>query len=156
MTSPVLDSAYGQLYKVADYWHTKFEANKVSLGLADVFYGDQKQIPRTPALCIEPDGKKRDLSGAPRRTENTFGIYFLLYVSTVASVETNARDALVLGETIETFLHQDPTCHTAPAQPLVVHGYCVEVEPGYRTRGDTLYRACRIKYEAINKTCLGM
>jgi hypothetical protein len=151
MTSPVLDSTFGQLYKLCDYWHAKFEADKSTLGLADVFYGDQKQIPRTPTLCLEPDMKRRALDGVPRRTQNTLSFYVLLYISKVADVQVNARDALLLAESIETYIHLDPT-----SDNYLVHGYCAEIEPGYRTRGDTRFRACRIKFEGINKTVLGM
>jgi hypothetical protein len=151
MTSPVLDSVYGQLYRLCDYWKAKFDADKETLGLADVFYGDQNQIPRTPALCLEPDGKRRELAGVPRRVENTLGLYVLLYISKVADTESNARDALVLAETIETYMHQD-----RDSGGYLVHGYCTDVEPGYRTRGDTRFRACRLKFEGINKTVLGM
>lgn len=151
MTSPVLDTQFGQLYKLCDYWMAKFEADKVTLGLADVFYGDQKQIPRTPTLCLEPDGKRRELAGVPRRTENTLSFYGLLYISKVEDVQINARDALMLAETVETYMHLDPT-----SGGYLIHGFCSEVEPGYRVRGDTRFRACRIKFEGINKTVLGM
>jgi hypothetical protein len=151
MTSPVLDGTFGQLYKLCDYWMTKFETDKGTLGIQDVYYGDQKQIPRTPSLCLEPDAKRRELAGVPRRVENTLGFYVLLYISKVTDVETNARDALVFAETVETYIHQDKD-----SGGYLVHGYCTDVEPGYRTRGDSKFRACRIKFEGINKTVLGM
>lgn len=156
MSTPFGDVAHGKLSELCDYWFEKFEANKTVLGLADVFYGDQRQIPRTPTLCLEPDMKRRELEGVPRRTLNTFSMYVLLYISKMDDVQVNARDALVLAEAVEDFLHADPTCHAPPAQPLLVHSYCTEVEPGYRTRQDTRFRACRIKFEGINKTVLGM
>lgn len=153
MTSPVLDSVYGQLFKLCDYWMNKFDTDKQLFNLEDVFYGDQNQIPRTPALCLEPDGKRRVIEGVggSGRVLNTMGLYVLLYISKVQDTQVSARDALVLAESIEAYMHQDKS-----SGGLLVHGYCTEVEPGYRTRGDTRFRACRIKFEGINKTVLGM
>src|SRR5262245_37428517 len=126
MTGPIVDTQYGQLFKLCDYWLNKFTTDQVTLGLADVFYDDQKQIPRTPTLCLVPDGKKRELAGVggSGRPENRFSFYILLYVSKVADTQVNARDALVLAETIENYVHQDIT-----SGGYLVHGFCTEVEP---------------------------
>ena len=152
MTNPYSDVANGKLGLFCQKVFDLLEANKVPLGLADVFYGDQQQIPRTPAACVEPDGKRRILQGVPRRTENTFGLYVLLYISEISqSVQDNARESIEFAERVEDLLHADPTL-----DGLLIHSFCVEVEPGYRMRKDTRFRACRIKFEGINKTVLGM
>jgi hypothetical protein len=153
MTSPYADTVHGKLTVLCDYVFDRLTANKVDIGtgIEDVFYGDQTMIPRTPALCLEPDGKKRELQGVPRRTENMYTMYIILYVSKVDDTQANARDALVLAEAVEDFLHADPTL-----DDRVIHSFCTEVEPGYRTRQGTRYRACRITFQAINKTVLGM
>jgi len=153
MTSPFGDITGGKLTVLCDYTLDRLEANKATIGqgIEDVFYGDQLMIPRTPTLCLEPDGKRRELQGVPRRTENTYTMYIILYVSEVQDTSKNARDALVLGEAVEDFLHADPTMND-----LVVHSFCSELDPGYRTRQGTRYRACRITFQATNKTVLGM
>jgi hypothetical protein len=149
MTAP--DSVYGMLTNFCNYTFDSLVENKEALGLADVFYDDQNQIPRTPTACVVPDEKSRELAGVPRLSQNTFGLYVLLYTSKIGDVQDNARDALAFAEQVEFFLHSDPTLGG-----LVVHSFCTRTEPGYRTRDKTTFRACRIKFEGINKSVLGM
>lgn len=153
MTSPFTDTTQGKLSIVCNKVFDSLQGNMLSFTptVQDVFYGDQQQIPRTPAICVEPDGKKRTIDGVPRRSANEFSLYVLLYVSAVTDSQSNARQALDLAEQVEDFLHKDPTLGG-----LLVHSFCSELEPGYRQRKDTLFRACRIKFEGINKTVLGM
>jgi len=153
MTNPFSDVELGKLSKFCAYTFTRLNENKeiFTPAIQDVFYGDQQQIPRTPAICIEPDGKKRTIEGVPRRAANEYGLYVILYVSAVTDSQSNSRQSVELAEQVEDFLHADPTL-----DGLVIHSYCTELEPGYRQRKDTLFRACRIKFEGINKTVLGM
>ena len=151
MTNPFADTTYGQLSVMCDRLFTLLDNNKAALGLADLFYGDQSKIPRTPTLCLEPDIKQRTLAGVPRRSENTLRAYLLIYVSKVQDVQSNSRDVLVFAETVEALLHVEPTLGG-----LLVHSFCPAIEPGYRTRDNTQFRACRITFEGINKSILGM
>jgi hypothetical protein len=153
MTTPYSDIVHGKLSGLCRYVLDRLDGNKAVLGqgIADTFYGDQVMIPRTPTLCLEPDGKRRELQGVPRRVENTYTMYIILYVSKVDDTQVNAEDVLILAEAVEDFLHVDPTL-----DDRVIHSFCTEVEPGYRTRQGTRYRACRITFQAINKTVLGM
>lgn len=137
------------LVTVVDAVTAKLESNVEALGLTDVFFGDQDLIPRSPAACVEPGTKERDLQGANRRTENTFTIYILVYHSEVRSPQSNRRDADVLAEAIETLLHQDATL-----SGLVRHCYVVKVESGYARKQNGVMRSSRITFEASNMTRL--
>lgn len=138
----------GSLVTVADALTAKLVANKESLGIEDVFYGDQNLIPRSPAVCVETGNKARALAGATRRTDNIFVVYILVYHSEIRSPQSNRRAADALAESIETLIHQDPTLGG-----LVTHGYVTSVEPGYVDRPNTM-RACRITYEGQSRTLL--
>jgi hypothetical protein len=151
MSAPFSDAFYGRLSTFCERIYDLLITNQEALGLADVFYGDQQQIPRTPAACVEPDKKSRELSGNPRMTTNNMSAYVLLYVSKLTDPQDNARQALEVGEAVETLLHADPTLGG-----FLVHSYVTSVEPGYRARGNSQFRACRIEFQGFNKTMLGM
>jgi hypothetical protein len=146
---PYSDADFGQLSKYCRKVFELVTEAKQALGLADVFYGDQNKIPRTPAACIVPDVKRRELKGAPRGVENILSTYILVYVSKVDDVQKNEESAIVIGEAIETYLHQ-----FRDLQGLVVHCYCSAIEPGYRTREGTQFRAVRLTFEGLSKTIL--
>lgn len=153
MTNPYSDQPQGRLDTFCNAVFDLCVAAGPGLGIAeeDIYYGDQSQIPRTPTLCIEPDEKRRDLQGAPRRVLNTFSVYLILYISKVTDTQTNARDALTLAEDLEAVLHAEPTFGN-----LLIHSFATKVEPGYRVKANTQFRACRITFEGTNKTVLGM
>jgi hypothetical protein len=135
---------------VTEYLYDKFnvQAVKDTLGLVDVFYGDQALIPRSPALCVEPGPKIRDFHGAMRRTDNTITVYLIAYHSEIRSTETNQREVVELGEAIELIVHQDKTLGG-----LVTESHCSQVVPGYAKKGQPM-RAIRIVVEASTLTML--
>jgi hypothetical protein len=137
------------LVTVSDAIVAKLEEHLEELGLNDVFFGDQDLIPRSPAVCVEPGDKVRDLQGATRRTENVFTIYLLVYHSEVRSPQSNRRDADSLAEAIETLLHGDATLGG-----LVRHCYVIKIESGYSRKSNALMRSSRITFEARNMTML--
>lgn len=124
--------------------------NKVTLGLTDVWYGDQEMIPRTPAAAVESGQKTRELSGAPDVTTNRFTVFILVYMAKIQDVQTTRKAADQLAESIEALVHQDNTLGG-----LVIFGMCTSVEPGYAIRGGTLMRAARITWEGFTKLRMG-
>src|SRR2546423_13035752 len=102
----------GSLYTVTDYLFNLITAAAPTLTpipLADVFYGDQQKIPRTPAVCVFGTDKMRELQGAPRRIHNVFEIYVHLYVFKVTDASTHWRMADHLAEALAGVIHQDLT-----------------------------------------------
>jgi hypothetical protein len=125
-----------------------FELNKASLGIADVFYGDQALIPRTPAVTVESGPKSRLLTNTGFMTTNTIQIYFMVYFGKVQDVQQNKRAADQLSEAIEDLVHLDKQLGG-----LVVTGYIVEVDPGMAERGkDVLLKANRLTWQGTSKT----
>jgi hypothetical protein len=139
----------GSLELVCQYLFELLEANKDILQLEDVFYGDQDKLPRTPAACVEPGEKDRELKGAQRMTRVTFRIYVLIYHSAVTSPQSNRRSADRTAEAIEGLIHSDPRMGG-----LVIHGFCTNVSSGYANRTGTLVRASRITFEAQSQELL--
>ena len=156
MTSPLeLDATSGSYYVFAKTLQGIAEANQAELGLADVWYGDQQQIPRTPTLCVVPDGKRRELQGSPRRVENTLRCYLLLYHSKIQDIQKNNEEVDQLAESLEKLVHADPTLGG-----LVIHSLVTDIDAGEVTRlvdtRRTMYRAARLTVEGISKTALPM
>jgi hypothetical protein len=116
-------------------------ANKTTLGLFDVFYGDQNLLPGSPVVCVEPDTKATELKNATRGVDVYFRTYVLVYVSFVASPEDNRKAADQLAEAIETLLNADAQCGG-----LVIHSMVEELTSGYATKSGTIVRASRILF----------
>lgn len=127
---------------------TRLEAAKVTLGIEQIFYGDQERIPVTPAVCIEPGDKKRTLNGLPRRTEVQMTVYLLVYHYQLDSPQTIRENNDELAESIETFLHQDAQFRDGSSVPTVVDSMVTSIESGYQPKRNSLFRASRITLEA--------
>jgi hypothetical protein len=138
------------LVTVTQGLYDKFVGLRDTLGLTDVFWGDQLLIPRSPCLCIEPGNKSRDMPGGlNRRTTNTFVVYLILYHSEVRSPQSNRKDADTLAEAIEREVHLDATLGG-----LLTHGYCTRLDSGYATKVQQQYRSARIQFEGNTTTNL--
>jgi hypothetical protein len=151
MTAP--DATSGSFYVFAKRLQTIAQTNKVALGLADIWYGDQQQIPRTPTLCIVPDGKTREIEGSPRRSRNNLKCYLLLYHSKIQDIQKNSEEVDQLAEALETLIHADCTLGG-----LVIHSLVTAIDAGEITRlvntARTMFRASRLTVEGLSKTLL--
>lgn len=125
------------------------EANKVGLGIADVWYGDQARIPRTPAICVEAGAMDREPAGVTGKgnTENTFRIYHLIYVGRVQDVQVNVKQAQELSEALMDLLHVDMRLGG-----LVLYGYVRTIEPGFVRKADAMLKVQRLLWQGMNKT----
>jgi hypothetical protein len=119
------------------------------LAAMDVFYGDQDRIPRTPAVCVEPGEKNRELDGAPNMTRNTMDIFVLIYHNKMQEQQLTRLETDKLAEEIERRIHQN-----LQLGGIIIHGFCVSNESGYTYKKDTLYRTARLTFRATSKTSL--
>lgn len=115
----------------------------------DIFFGDQDRIPRTPAVCIEPGEKNRELQGAPNMTLNTFDVFVLIYHNKMQEIQLTRRECDQLAYEVELRLHQN-----LQLGGIISHGFCVSNESGYTYKQNTLYRTARLTYRATSKTSL--
>lgn len=129
--------------------YDKFVGLKATLGLEDVFKGDQILIPRSPALCVEPAPKTRDLQGALRRTRNVFETYLIVYHSEIRSPQENLFDAIDLAEQVENYVHLDKTLGG-----IVTHCFCTQVIPSYTRKSGVMFRTCGVLVQGTTTTNL--
>ena len=130
-------------------------ANKATWGVQDVWYGDQVNLPRTPALCIEPGRKTRQFAGAPDMTDNNFDVFFLLYHGAVRETQTTRKEAITCAEAIEKYFQVNHfNLANASGDQIALFGYFREVDPGYVYKNGTLYSAVRMTWNGYTKTSL--
>ena len=134
---------------VAKYVQGRIEEAKSELGFKGVFYRDQNKVPFTPAVCVEPSTKRRDLQGVPRATRVTMEVVLLIYLYRIGSLEDVGADVDTLAEDLEAFLHLDPQMGGQ-----VIHNYVSTVEYGYAQRDTSLFRTVRMTLEADSKVNL--
>lgn len=125
---------------------------------ASVFYGDQDKLPTTPTVCIETGNTNKPLSGIKQMVTATHTCYVLVYHSKVQDVQDNRYQAEQVGEAIAGFLDANlelKTPNGAGTDPKVIHGHCIDIDPGYAIKDRTLYQAVRITWQGISKYQLG-
>ncbi len=135
--------------EVLTYVHTKLTDDKFTLGLEDVWLGDQTKLPRTPSVAVEPGESRRELNGAPRRTENTFILYLMIYHNKLQDSQVTRLEAQQFSEVVESFIHADPRLGG-----LVIHSLVTANESGYANRENTLLVTNRLTLEARDQTQL--
>lgn len=128
------------------------EANKDSLGLDQVYYGDQLNIPQALCAAVRVGRKTRERSGAigpGGRMMNYMPIIINVYNSTVTD-EASARLVVdQLAEAIEDLLHQDILLGG-----LTIDGYVSEFDPDPVFRTGSMYRTVQLTFLARSKTNL--
>jgi len=120
-------------------------------GVYDVYYGDQVNVPRTPAICVEPGAMRRTLAGAsnPPRMENNYNVLIMVYLQELGGVQKLNKDKDLLLDKVQDALHANFTLGG-----LVLFGHCSEIDPGYAVRSNVLMRCGKISFTAMNKSFL--
>jgi hypothetical protein len=137
---------------VAEYYETILREGQEELGIADVYYGDQVNIPRVPTVCVISGRKKRELRNSPRGTENTMTVTVRVYhyrVEDMGSESSRAADKLA--ESIERYLHQFKYYNLGG---LVTHQFVTTVDPMFQPRGGNQYKVTNLEVEAKSLTLL--
>jgi hypothetical protein len=118
---------------------------------SDMYYGDQKNIPRTPSLCIEPSHLERSLDGAsiPPRTRNEFDVIVYVYLYNLTSVQQLSQDKDKLLDDVADVLHFDWTINDT-----VIFGHCRSSEYGYSLKANSLVRSGKIAWRGMTKSPL--
>lgn len=126
------------------------EANKATLGINEVYYGDHNNIPVGISAAITAGTKHRDLagvSGPGGRSMNTLNVVIFIYYS-VVEAEATARLAVdQIGEAVEDLLHTDTTMGG-----LLIHGFVQDVIPGTVFKENSMFRAVELDYQGKTKT----
>jgi hypothetical protein len=123
----------------------------VPLNIANVWFGEQVKIPRTPAVCVIGDSKKREPKGAPRTVTNTFLLRVDVYIMKVQDTTENEREALALADNLEVVLHNDMTF-----DGLVYGSLVTANEQGTFNKAGANFRSARLSLELQSRTLLPM
>ena len=131
---------------IADYILGILTTNKVTLGLVDIWLGEQKLLPTTPCACVILGPTKVELVGTPRRVENTYDLTVQIYHSSLMDKQSLERECNQRAEAVQTFLNADPTM-----SGNVIHSYVTGVEPGFASRGDSWYKSSRVSWTGFSR-----
>ena len=137
------------LYDMGKYLQTLLEGAKGGLNISDVYYGDQEKIPRVPTACVDTGAKRRELNGAPRRTQVDMETYVMIYTGAVASQSANREQDDQVAEAVEDLIHQDATMGG-----LVIDSLVSNIEYGYAVRSNSLFRTARLTVTARDQVQL--
>lgn len=140
---------------IADRFYQIAFNNKATLGFADVWFGDQRMLPRTPSLCVEPGIARRELAGAQNRTANEIDTIFLIYHSPVSEQQDARRATIRVAEHFVRYMELNHLrLFDAAGRQLTIHGHGIEVDPGFAYKQNTLYHAVQVTWRSITKTSL--
>jgi hypothetical protein len=132
-------------------------ANMESLGIDSIFYGDQDLVPNGITVCVQPGTGKRELQGAQHMTLNTLVAYILVYVSKIQDIQQNRLTADLTCKAIVKLLHNNLRLTDADGlNPILVHGFVEEDDPGYTIRKGTLFESVKMTFTGTTKTMLGL
>lgn len=122
-----------------------------TLGLREVYYGDQEKIPATPSVCVEPSLLSRELAGigGKGQTQNQFVVYVICYLAKIQDEQITRLASDQLAEAIMDVLHSSITM-----SGTVVHGFVTAVEYGYTRRTGALSRVARLTWTGMSKTAI--
>lgn len=147
MVGPLTDSSE----VVANYLFNKMESVKDDLPtpVQIVYYGDQKLLERTPAICVLPGPKSREFQGASLMTLNIFETTMYVYFGKIQDVQENLHACTTLAEAIEPIVHNDFNLGGNVTSVL-----CTANEPGLVTKMGDLMVASRLTFRSMSKTRL--
>lgn len=128
------------------------EAEKATLGVDLVLYGEQINIPKAKTVVINSGTKTRQIAGAATpggMTANRMTVLITVYNSTVGDEATERLAVDELAEDIEALLHLTPTMNN-----LIVHGFCETIDPGIKFNTGSMFRVTQITFVGQSKTHL--
>lgn len=148
----------GRTLTIANTFFDILNGAKLTLNLADVWFGDQSILPRTPALCVEPGVKRRDLKRVQFSTDNNIDTYLLLYHSKLGpetDQQVERRKCVEFAENIEEFMHINHIrLFDTYNNQLTIDTHCTDLDPGFSYKSGTLYNAVRMTWTSLTKTYL--
>jgi len=134
------------------------DLNKDSLGVKQVFYGDQQTFAKYPSVCVEPAITTRELSGMPYQTDNLFTINILMYFASLQGTEMIQEVCDDLSESLADALNKESIdvqfAGGTRFGGIIISGHVSRSEYGYKMLGDKLVRANRLIWIGMTKTRL--
>ncbi len=122
-----------------------------SLGLKEVYYGDQGGIPHVPSATVELGDKTRSYNAIGIQTNVVPQIVIVIYHGLVADVQHIKKELDQFVQAVEDKLHVDNTLGG-----LVISGIVSSVVPGVAVIGSAQFYAHRLTWEAMIKERIGV
>jgi hypothetical protein len=122
-----------------------------SLGLKEVYYGDQGGIPLVPSATVELENKTREYNQTGIQTNVTPQFSIIVYHGLIADVQKIKKELDQFVQKVENKIHEDNTLGG-----LVISGIVTSVEPGIAAVGQAQFYAHRLTWEAIIKERIGV
>lgn len=121
---------------------------KDSLSIADIFYGDQNMLPRTPSACVIVGDASTELVGAPRYVQTDFSVQVLVYHCKIQDSQITELECTQRAEGIRDLLNN---AYTLGGR--VLNGMVTKVEPGFIEKGasQSWYRTTRLTWEGYSR-----
>ncbi len=149
MSNPHTDDDTVMAQKIFDI----IDADKVNQGIADVLWGNQIMIPRSPAVVVSANGKRRTLAGVTGpggRTANVLLATIEVHRSKVGDEEPERKLTDNMATAVERLLHADVTL-----QGIIIHGFVEQVDRGEATlANNSMFRTARLSFVGQTKTYL--
>jgi hypothetical protein len=127
----------------------------VPADLKAVFYGDVALIPKVPAVAVQPGSRRRTFNQTGLQYEIVFQTLITVYHSQLSDIQDVTKDVDELAEEIEATINAARLLPDGDGAQRIIHGYISEVEPGYATRGTSLFVAHRLTHTAISRHRVG-
>lgn len=116
-----------------------------TLGIKDVYYGEEANIPRTPAVAIEVSKSR-----TPYQTGNnylvTFNAVIDVFHSRYKSKQVTRQECDQFAKSVEDLLHAD-----LKLGGLVINSFVSAIQTGGLRRGTTLMQASRLTWQATSR-----
>ena len=122
-----------------------------SLGLKEVYYGDQTGIPFVPSATVELADTAREYNQTGLFTNLIVQLQIVVYHGLLADVQKIKKELDQFIQKVEDKLHEDNTLGGE-----VISGLVTSVEPGVAVVGRAQFYAHRITWEAIIKERIGV
>lgn len=127
-------------------------ATKKAIGLKQIYYGEQSLIPEVPTLTVEAGDKRRELRSTGMDTLVEIPVYLVIFHSRLADYQDVLVEADTLTEAIEDELHKAANITLGG---LIIHGFVSSVEPGYSSRGATVFVSHRLTFTVTTREYIG-
>jgi len=118
-----------------------------SLGLRQVWYGDQDRIPFTPCAAVESGGIESTIGASSYWTSHEVTVFVMVYFAKITSQSELKKECDQYAEQVRDTIHKNKSLNG-----LVIHGNITTMEPGVARRGGAKLRATRLTIRYITKT----
>ena len=133
--------------EIASYIEGLLETNKVSLQLADVWFGDQQLLPHTPSACVIVGATEFTSAGSPRRVQADFEVQVLIYHCKLQDQQVTELECSQRAEATAALLNAIITGHG-----ILVGSFVTKIEPGFvdKNNGQTWYKTSRVTFSGFS------